>query len=102
MTSDALHASQQSMKPIRVKLFFSIPVSEEERSLNRDVPMKLVTVKLPKGLPVYRVRSFVKHIEKELLQTYGASKRVNFCFVSEERGPWTYDHDIPTLGVVYT
>lgn len=106
--SDGIHPTQQSKKKIKVQLLFVIPgEADESGDLNYEdqkpesLP-RMASVRVPKGVPVAKLRPLIRHIEDSLHDIYGKSRRVNFVMVcDEDSNDWRYEFDLPTFGVVY-
>jgi hypothetical protein len=99
---DTLHHSQQQSNKIKVKLFFMVGVSDEEHEACPEVALKLVSIRIPTGIPIYRVRGFISHMESELQKIYGQAKRTNFVFTAPEGSNfWSHDFQLPLYGVYY-
>lgn len=95
---ESIHPSQAMKKRIKLQLLFIIP--PEDGSEN-DYP-RLASIRVPKGVPVAKLRTFIRHIETQLQDIYGHSKRANFVMQSEEFADnWTFEFDLPNFGVVY-
>jgi len=103
----SLHSRQQVMKPIKLQLLFIVPTPEnlDYNFLDRPPVEKLprfVSVRVPKGVPVAKVRLLISYIEGELQDIFGRSKRANFVMVCDgDSDLWSYSFDLPTIGVAY-
>jgi len=104
---DEVHPTQQTKKKLKLTLLFLIPGEESANELlpeDQD-PEKLpriASIRVPKGIPVAKLRSFISHIEAQLQDIYGNSKRLNFVMECDEgSNDWKYSFDLPTFGVVY-
>lgn len=105
---DGIHPTQQNKQRIKLILLFFIPgVTDEDGiyppSVQRPESLpRLASVRVPRGVPVARLRLLVKHIEEQLHNIYGKSKRANIVLMCDEFSEnWEYSFDLPTFGVVY-
>jgi len=115
VNDEAPHASQKAGKPIHMKLLFAVPhpaikenieqpglIDTPEMEYVKDEPIRIVSVNVPKGTPIYRVRNLVRYCEGELRQIFGVCKRVNFVLIkAEESDSWEHSFDLPMYGVTY-
>jgi hypothetical protein len=100
-----LHASQVNKKRIKLMLFFLIPPIEFSPEADSDLfsmMPRIASVRVPRGVPVSKLRNLTKFIEAQLHDIYGRSKRLNFVMTASEFDDnWSYEFDIPTFGVIY-
>jgi len=102
-----LHSRQQAMRLIKLQLLFIVPSPEnfDYNFLDRPPVEKLprfASVRVPKGVPVGKIRLLISYIEGELQDIFGRSKRANFVMVCDgDSDSWSYSFDLPTIGVAY-
>lgn len=91
------HYTQENKSAIYCKLLFHIGA---ERG---HTPSNLVSIKIPKGLPIGRLRTFVTAMETELTNLYSfPAKRANIVWVrSELDRQYTFSFDMPLFGVKF-
>lgn len=93
-----MHYTQQDKRRIKLRLYFYIP---GEQPSPEGVP-RFAQVRVPKGVPVARLRHLIIHCEGELQNIFGKCWRANFVMITEEfSDDWHYEHDLPMAGVVY-
>jgi hypothetical protein len=107
---DGLHPTQLRMKKIKLVLMFIIPGDvgdsdpgelNEEDQKPESLP-RLASVRVPKGVPVAKVRPLIRFLEEQLQDIFGRTKRANFVLVCDEGSEdWRYEFELPTYGVVY-
>lgn len=102
-----IHATQQTKKKIKLTLLFVVPGEMSGESINfedqrpESLP-RIVSIRVPRGVPVAKIRMFIRFIEDQLHEIYGKSKRLNFVMVGDEdSNNWVYEFELPTFGVVY-
>lgn len=94
-STDELHYSQISKLSIKVILLFWYPGEETS-------PLKLASIKIPKGTPVSKVRGLINFIETRLTEHFGPSKRANLVLRAEEGSDeYKVVFDLPLSGVSY-
>jgi hypothetical protein len=104
---EGIHPTQLTKKKIKLQLLFVIPgeVSEDKVDFGDQEPENLprvAMVRVPKGVPVAKLRNLIRHCEEQLHDIYGKSKRLNFVMTCDEDSDnWKYEFDLPTFGVVY-
>lgn len=104
--SDALnnlHASQVGRR-MKVRLVFLVPIKDGSDKSGKPLtePFKLAFVRIPRALPVYRVRGYINHMERELGDLFGFAKRLNFVLTCEEDSRvWRTDLSLPTTNILY-
>lgn len=87
---------------IKMKLLFIVSKWENDEDFDEQCPCQIVTVQVPKGCPIYRVRGLINHIEKQLRGLYKDAKRLNFVLIAKENTDhWRTELDLPTYDVVY-
>jgi hypothetical protein len=104
-----LHPSQLTKKPMKLMLFFIIPSAFDEgitpvnpEDQRPECLPKFAAVRVPKGVPVARLRNLIRHVEDELHSIYGRAKRCNLVMVcDDDSNNWQFSFDLPTSGVVY-
>lgn len=92
------HHTQQNTKGIKLVLYFVAlsPPDEEPR-----IP-RLYSVRVPRGTPIFRLRSLIKYFEMELTKLYGPAQRVNFVYSADEESEnWEMQFELPLSGVSY-
>jgi hypothetical protein len=104
--TDGIHPTQQTKKKIKLQLLFLIPgeasddVNEEDQ--RPDSLPRVAAIRVPKGVPVAKIRPLIRHVENQLQDIFGRSKRLNFVMVCEEDSEnWQFEWELPTFGVVY-
>jgi hypothetical protein len=92
---EGVHPSQQTKIKIKLSLIFVIPGEEDS--------FRLVSVRVPRGIPIAKLRLLIRYLENQLQDIYGKSKRANFVLVSDDNlvENWRVEFDLPTFGVVY-
>ena len=94
-----VHWSQVNCKRMQLMVLFAA------RKLHVNEPL-LLAVKIPRNLPIFKVRPFIRHCEQKLMATYGLTKRTNFVLVNHEvngelTGNWELELDLPVSSVQY-
>jgi hypothetical protein len=93
-TEGDIHHSQHDKTMVKLKLLFWIPDEFES--------FKLVSVRVPRGLPVYRIRAFIKYMEDQLEDLYGEAKRANASLTAwEDSTTWLLEFELPVYRVQY-
>jgi hypothetical protein len=96
------HWSQKDKRPISCKLLFLVPLTREFSLFNPEVPGKIVSVRVPKGLPIYRFRALIIDLETQLTEIYGVAKRINHVLVRDDSSPdWKFTSQMPLYEVSY-
>lgn len=91
------HHTQADGIPKKVILLFSIDGSPEHIA-----PLRLAAIRVPRALPIYRIREFVSHVEDKLREIYGHCKRNNVVLTAnEDAETWNYETKLPMHGVFY-
>lgn len=99
-----LHHRQYNMTKMKGLVVFRVMENspEDEEPTLEFCPIRLITVPLPFGISMPRVRLFVNFCEDQLRDIYKDVDRVNFYFVREEStNLWTCAKTLPTVGVAY-
>ena len=87
----------QGGRPTKLILLFWTRSQEGHKA-----PMRLVSVRVPKGTPIYKVRSLINFIEHELYDMYGYGQRANMVLVGDELSTeFRLDRNLPVSGVTY-
>lgn len=91
------HYTQENKQAIYCKLLFHVWQDDEHE------PSKVVSIKIPKGLPIGRLRSFVIAMETELSSIYVLpAKRANIVWVKgETETKYKPSFDMPLYGVKF-
>ena len=90
------HVSQHGKRPTSVKLFFVTPNPEH------DPPFNIVSIRIPVGVPIYRINNFEQEMVNKLTDIYGPSWRLNLVNKKESNElNWSLDRVIPKYDVVY-
>lgn len=96
------HPSQKNSRPIKVKLLFFVTLAEDDPYRTDDTPCKLVSVRVPKGTPIYRLRMLIGHIERELRSIYHEAQRTQAILEADENSDrWSLSFNLPMYGVTY-
>jgi len=110
---ESLHPTQRSAgRQINLKLLFAVPAfnDKEEKPWNaspgldyiKEAPVKLVSIHVPRGIPIYKIRHLIKHVESELRDIYTDAKRLNIVLFKDDGSDvWEYAFELPTYGVAY-
>jgi hypothetical protein len=79
----------------KVKVLLMFIVQDEDEH-------KFISVRVPKGLPTYRLRQLNRHVEEGLRAIYPKAYRLNFYLVSQAfPEKFEVQIDPPTFQVVY-
>jgi hypothetical protein len=96
------HHSQFEGKRTKVKLLFFVNVTEEEYAADPGAPFKIAAIRVPRGLPIYRIRYFIKFMETELAKIYGQAKRLNVVLLADEdSSEWRHEALLPMYSIFY-
>jgi len=110
---ESLHPTQRSAgRQIHLKLLFAVPAWSEKEAkpweadkdleFMKEAPVKIVSISVPRGIPIYKIRHLIKHVEGELREIYLDAKRLNTVLIKEEGSDvWSYAFELPTYGVAY-
>lgn len=107
----AAHYTQYHLRPIKLYLVFLIPGEESSEVGLKDpfeqdpenIP-RFAFVRVPKGVPVFRLRALIVHCENELQEIYGFRrvKRADWVFTGDDTtNNFKYEFILPMSGVVY-
>lgn len=107
MEEERTHPTQKRLRKIKLVILFVIGGEDtgddymEEDQDPAYLP-RLASIRVPKGVPVAKIRALIRHVEAQLQDIFGKSRRVNFVMMCEENSEnWTYEFELPTFGVVY-
>jgi len=92
-----IHPTQLGKRRIKLEIYFIVPGEEP----NPGIP-RIAKVRVPRGVPVAKLRPLIRHCEAALQDIYGRSKRLNFVMTcDDDSNEWVYEFDLPVFGVVY-
>lgn len=78
------------------KLLFSVALTKEDEFFDPLCPVKVISVKVPKGLAGYKVRLLNNYVIKELRKTFPYVSRLPIVFLKHHgTEEWVYDEDVP-------
>ena len=105
---EGIHPTQMMKRRIKLQLLFVIPSETNEHEAYEEGDQspeslpRIASVRVPRGVPVAKLRVLIRHVEEQLQNIFGKSKRLNFVMTCEESSEnWIYEFDLPTFGVVY-
>ena len=88
------HVSQISLTPTKALLLFFVKSSDPG-------PFSIVHVRVPKNLPIYRLRPFISFCEEALKEIYGDAKRANLVLTQVEGEDWKLRWQVPAHQIAY-
>jgi hypothetical protein len=105
-----MHHSQRGKRRVKViLLFWYKPLNpkgrylEDARQEAGDWPC-LASVRVPRGLPIFKLRKLILHVEIELRKIYGfqSGKRANMILIADDGSDsYEFTHDLPVTDVVF-
>jgi hypothetical protein len=98
---DVAHHRQQG-QPIEVKLMYVVTLYPYQEGYSEDAHCKLISVKIPKNLPISEVRLLTADVERQLSKLFNSVKRLHFVRVRYQGADyWQTEYSIPWKGLVY-